>query len=144
MHMIFVRISYMRTIARLIAINSLSLFLVSLFLSGLHVSGGFTSFIIGGVLLTIASTIIDPIIKIITLPFNILTLGFLSFLTTLAALFLITIFYGDIRVSAFTFEGFTFAGIVIQKIQLSYLLSFVVISATIYFLSALIEWLFSK
>src|SRR3990167_11291470 len=144
MHMIFVRISYMRVIAKLIAINSLSIFLVSLFLPGLHVSGGFTSFIIGGVLLTIASTIIDPIIKIITLPFNILTLGFLSFLTTLAALFLITIFYGDIRVSAFTFEGFTFAGIVIQKIQLSYLLSFVVISATIYFLSALIEWLFSK
>ena len=134
----------MRAIARLIAINSLSLFLVSLFLSGLHVSGGFTSFIIGGVLLTVAATILNPIVKIVTLPFNILTLGFLSFLTTFVALFLITIFYGNIQVSAFTFEGFTFAGIAIQKIQLSGLLSLVVISATIYFLSALIEWLFSK
>src|SRR3989338_11683359 len=132
----------MKAIVRLIAINSLSIFLVSLFLPGLHVSGGCACCIIVGTLLTITSTILDPIIKIITLPFNILTLGFLSFLTTLAALFLITTFYGSIRVSAFTFEGFTFAGIVIQKIQLSYLLSFVVISATIYFLSALIEWLF--
>ena len=136
MHMIFVRISYMRAIARLIAINSLSIFLVSLFLPGLHVSGGFTSFIIGGTLLTITSTILDPIIKIITLPFNILTLGFLSFLTTLAALFLITTFYGSIRVSAFTFEGFTFAGIVIQKIQLSLPLSFI--------LGKLIDSLFSQ
>ena len=144
MHMIFVRISYMRAIARLIAINSLSIFLVSLFLPGLHVSGGFTSFIIGGTLLTITSTILDPIIKIITLPFNILTLGFLSFLTTLAALFLITTFYGSIRVSAFTFEGFTFAGIVIQKIQLSYLLSFIVISATIYIFGKTFDSLFSK
>jgi len=134
----------MRAIARLIAINSLSIFLVSLFLPGLHVSGGFTSFIIGGTLLTITSTILDPIIKIITLPFNILTLGFLSFLTTLAALFLITTFYGSIRVSAFTFEGFTFAGIVIQKIQLSLPLSFIVISVTIFILGKLIDSLFSQ
>ena len=134
----------MRAIAKLIAINSLSIFLVSLFLPGLHVSGGFTSFIIGGTLLTIASTILDPIVKIITLPFNILTLGFLSFLTTLAALFLITIFYENIRISAFTFEGFTFAGIVIQKIQLSYLLSFIVISATIYIFGKIFDSLFSK
>src|SRR3989344_188971 len=101
----------MKAIVRLIAINSLSIFLVSLFLPGLHVSGGFTSFIIGGVLLTVAATILNPIVKIVTLPFNILTLGFLSFLTTFVALFLITIFYGNIQVSAFTFEGFTFAGI---------------------------------
>ena len=134
----------MRAIARLIAINALSLFLVSLFLPGLHVSGGFTSFIIGGALLTIAATFLDPIIKIVTLPFNILTLGFLSFFTTLAALFLISAFYGDIRISAFTFEGFAFAGIVIQKIQLSLPLSFVVISATIYVLGKLIDSLFSK
>lgn len=134
----------MKAIARLVAINSLSIFLVSLFLPGLDVSGGFTSFIIGGALLTIAATFLDPIIKIITLPFNILTLGFLSFLTTLAALFLITIFYGNITVSAFTFEGFTFAGIVVQKIQLSYLLSFIVISATIYFLGKVLDSLFSS
>ena len=134
----------MKAIARLIAINSLAIFLVSLFLPGLHVSGGFTSFIIGGALLTIAATFLDPIIKIITLPFNILTLGFLSFLTTLAALFLITIFYGDIRVSAFTFEGFTFAGIVIQKIQLSLPLSFIVISATIYIFGKVLDSLFSR
>lgn len=134
----------MKAIIRLIAINSLSIFLVSLFLPGLHVSGGFMSFIIGSALLTIASTILDPIIKIITLPFNILTLGFLSFLTTLAALFLITVFYGNIKVSAFTFEGFTFAGVIIQKIQLSGLLSFIVISATIYISGRLLDSLFSK
>lgn len=133
----------MKAIARLIAINALSLFLVSLFLPGLQVTGGFTSFVIGGVLITIVSTILDPIIKIITLPFNIITLGFLSFLTTLSALFIITIFYGNIQILAFTFEGFTFTGVVIQKIQLSRLLSFVVISATIYFLGKFLDSLFS-
>ena len=134
----------MRAIARLIAINSLSIFLVSLFLPGFHVSGAFTSFIIGGALLTIAATFLDPIMKIITLPFNILTLGFLSFLTTLAALLLITVFYGNIGVSAFTFEGFTFAGIVIQKNQLSLPLSFIVISATIYLLGKVLDSVFSS
>lgn len=134
----------MKAIARFIAVNSLALFLTSLFLPGLKVSDGFMSFVIGGVLIAVISTILDPIIKILTLPFNILTFGFLSFLTTLAALFLITLFYKSISVTAFAFDGLVFAGIVVQRIQLSYLLSLVVISATIYLLGKLLDSLFSK
>ncbi|MEK6819348.1 MAG: phage holin family protein [Nanoarchaeota archaeon] len=133
----------MRPIARLIAINSLSLFLTSIFLPGLQITGGFMSFTIAGTLFAIALTILDPIIKVITLPFNILTLGLLSFLSTLAALFLISFIYGNVTVSAFTFEGFAFWGIEIQRIQLSYLLSLLVISATIYILNKVIDSLFS-
>ncbi|OGH16693.1 MAG: hypothetical protein A3C30_01115 [Candidatus Levybacteria bacterium RIFCSPHIGHO2_02_FULL_40_18] len=134
----------MKAVLRLIVINALSLFLVSLFLPGLTVSGGFTGFLISGLLLTIASTILDPIIKILTLPFNLLTLGFLSFLTTLSALFLMSLFYKNISVSAFTFEGLNFMGIVIQEIQFSDLLSFIVISATIYILGRILDSLFAK
>lgn len=134
----------MKSIARASAINALSLFLTSLFLSGLHVTPDFMTFIIGGLLITIISTIVDPVIKIVTLPFNILTLGLLSFLSTLAALFLITFFYNGIKVTAFTFEGFKFAGIVVERIELSNLLSLIVISATIYILGKVLDSLFSK
>jgi putative membrane protein len=134
----------MRSILRLIAINSLALFLTSLVLTGLTVSGGFTAFVIGGVLITVISTILDPIVKIITLPFNILTLGLLSFLTTTLSLFLITLFYPNIKVSAFAFEGANFLGVSIQRIEFPHILSFVVISATIYILGKLLDSLFSK
>lgn|SRR3989344_1403268 len=134
----------MKAIARLIAINSLSLFLASLFLPGLKINGEIITFIYAGAILAIISTLIDPIVKLLTLPFHILTLGLLSFLTTLVSLFLITIFYKDVRVSDFTFGGISVLGLTIDKVFVSGFLSFVVISATIYLLNKLINWVFSK
>jgi len=127
---------------RVVATNSLSIFLTSLFLSGLQVSGGFNSYIVAGALLAIFETLLAPIVKILTLPFNILTLGLLSFLSTLAALFVLTMFYSKITVTAFTFNGFSFLGLSIGDVQFSTFLSFVVISATIYFVNKLVSYIF--
>lgn len=134
----------MRELIKRIVTNALSLFLVSLFLSGLSISGGFESFLIAGALLAIFATVLDPIVRIVTLPFNILTLGLLSFLTTLVALFGVTFFYPSVSIHAFTFAGISFLGLSIAKIQFSHFLSFVVISATIYFLNKAIAFLFKS
>lgn len=133
----------MRELFKKIALNSFSLFLVSLLFSGLTISGGFINFLIAGGLLALFSIILDPIVKVVTLPFNILTLGLLSFLTVLVALFALTIFYPNVAVNAFTFNGFSLLGLSIGKIAFSRFLSFVVISATIYFTNKLIAWVFS-
>ena len=133
----------MRELARIIVTNSASLFLVSLLFSGLVIKGVFLNYVIAGALLAVFSVILDPIVKVVTLPFNILTLGLLSFLTILVALFVLTIFYSYVSVNAFTFSGFSFLGLTIGAIHFSRLLSFVVISATIYFSNKLINWLFS-
>jgi putative membrane protein len=132
----------MHEIAKKVVTNSLSLFLVSLLFSGLVVSGGFVNYVIAGALLALLSIIFDPFVKVVTLPFNILTLGLLSFLTILVALFVLTFFYPAIAVNEFTFSGFSFIGLSIGTIHFSRVLSFVVISATIYFSNRLIGWLF--
>lgn len=134
----------MREIVRKIAINSLSLFLVSLVFSGLKVKGGFQGFITGGAILSVLTLALDPIIKIITIPFNVLTLGFLSFLTTLVSLYLMSMFYSGVHLTAFTFEGLSFYGFEIKKIFMSGILLYVVISATIYFLGRALDWLLTK
>lgn len=132
----------MRALASKIAINSLSLFLVSLLFSGLQISGGFTNFLIAGALLALFSTLLDPVVRIITLPFNLLTLGFLSFLTTLVALFFLGMFFPAVSVQAFTFDGFSAFGISIGKVHFSLLLSFIVVSATIYIVNRGFGYLF--
>lgn len=134
----------MRELLKRVATNALSLFLVSLLFSGLSISDGFINFLIAGSLLAIFSIILDPIVRIVTLPFNLLTLGLLSFLTTLVALFVLTIFYSNVSVHAFTFQGISFFGLSIGKIQFSRLLSFVVISATIYFVNKALAFLFES
>ncbi|HVZ11790.1 MAG TPA: phage holin family protein [Patescibacteria group bacterium] len=132
----------MRQLFSKFALSALSLFLVSLFLSGIKISGGFVNYVIAGALLAVLSTIMDPIVKVITLPFNLLTLGLLSFLTTLVSLFALTILFQNVTVASFTFPGFDLLGITVGHIHFSLFLSFVVISATIYFLDRFLVWLF--
>ena len=112
----------MRTLLSRIFTNSLSIFLVSLVFSGLSVSGGFINYVIAGALLSVLSIVLDPIIKAITLPFHILTLGLISFLTTLVALFIVTIFFKSVEVHAFIFPGFSSVGLTIGTSQFSNLL----------------------
>ena len=134
---------FMRGLLARVFINSLSLFLVSLVFSGLVINGGYVNYIIAGALLTFFSSILDPFVKIITLPFRILTLGLISFATTTVSLFAVTLFFKNVVVHAFTFTGLSFWGLEIGTVQLSTLLSFVVISATIYFSNKLMDWLFA-
>jgi putative membrane protein len=134
----------MRDIIRRTCLIALSLFLVSLYLPGLNVSGGFVSYVYAGVLIAILSTILDPFVKVITLPFNILTLGLLSFLTMLISLFILTLFYHNISISNFTFPSINLLGIHINDVSVTGILSYVVISATIYFLTKILSWLFDR
>lgn len=133
----------MRQIAKKIVTNALSLFLVSLLFSGLVITGGFINYLIAGALLALFALILDPLVRIITLPFQIITLGLLSFLTIMVALWVLTIFYPPVTVYAFTFPGFSILGLTSGPIHFSRFLSFVLISATIYFANKLIGWLFS-
>jgi putative membrane protein len=134
----------MKDIIRKSLVNALSIFLVSLFMSGLVVKGGFASFIYAGILLAIFSTVLDPVVKIVTMPFNILTLGLLSFLTTLVALIALTIFYNNVSITAFTINSVAFLGGSAGNIQVSQILSYVLISATIYFLGKVVDFIFKN
>lgn len=111
-------------------------------LPGLKISGGFTYLLIGGALLAIGFLIIKPVLSIIAIPLNVLTLGLFSFLTSAAVLFVITMFYPYIRVTNFRFPSITLFGATIHSFQASGVLSYVLISATIYFIARGLEWLF--
>lgn len=134
----------MKNLLRAILSNSLSIFIVSLLFSGLSIKGGTASYVYAGALLAAFSFVLDPVIKIITLPFTILTLGLLSFLTTMAALFVLTLIYPQITVNDFVIQKGSYFGIEIAGVAVTGILSFVVISATIYFLNKFILWVFSE
>ena len=68
----------MHLILRLI-INMIALFVVAYFVPGVHVSGIFGAFI-AAVILGIANTIIKPILIVLSLPIEILTLGLFTFI----------------------------------------------------------------
>lgn len=131
----------MKSIARNIAFYSFALFLVSQVLTGVRVFGGFWTYILGGFTLTLLFLILKPIISIITLPLNIITLGAFSFLTNIIIFYILTIFIANITVTAFTFNGFTFAGFVIPKLYLNSFFAFVVASIMISVIIGGLKWM---
>jgi putative membrane protein len=68
----------MHLLLRLI-INMAALFVVAYFVPGVHVSGVFGAFI-AAVILGVANTIIKPILIVLSLPLEILTLGLFTFI----------------------------------------------------------------
>lgn len=125
-------------------LNGFALFIASQIFSGLILKGGFMTLVIGGILLALGFKILKPILGIITLPFNILTLGLFSIFTIAFILFLVTLVYSQIQVRAFYFQGVNFGGVEIHPFSVSLLLSYIIISGTIYLITKTLLSLFGK
>src|SRR3989338_5484897 len=95
----------MKTILRNTATYGLGLFFLSLINEGLIIQGGFNTYVIGGLVLCLLFMIVKPILKILSLPLNLVTLGLFSFLTNTIILYLATILVPQIKISSFTFSG---------------------------------------
>lgn len=134
----------MKGIVRNVLLYAFSLYLTQMLFEGLILHGGFQTVIIGGLLLAIGFKLIKPVLSVISLPFNMLTLGLFSMVILAFILFLVTLIYPSIEVRPFTFQGINLGGIEIHRFYVSLLLSYTLISGTIYLTTKLINWLFVK
>ncbi len=106
----------MKSLARSTFINALSLFFLTQILSGVKVTGGLPTFIFGGLVLSLMFNFLKPLINIVSLPFNLITMGSFSFLINILIFYLATTLVGNISITEFTYPGSSFAGFVIPKI----------------------------
>lgn len=131
----------MKRLARDVVSNAFSLFILTQLLSGVKISGGFQTFIFGGFFLSLMAFFLRPLLNLVALPFNFLTLGLSSFLVNALILYVLTILVPQISVVPFVFPGFSFGGVIVQEISFNlffaYVASSVVLSAIIF----LIRWL---
>lgn len=134
----------MKGILSNVLLYAFSLYIAQQIFEGLVLHGNTRTLIIGGILLTIGFKIIKPVLSIISLPFNIISLGLFSIFILAFILFLITLVYPSIEVRSFTFQGVSFWGIEIHRFYVSLLLSYILISGTIYLITKFINWLFDK
>jgi len=119
---------------------SFSLWFVSQIFPALHITGGWQILLFAGFVLSLLTLLVTPVLKILFLPINLLTLGLLSWGIHVIVIYLLTIFVPDVRVSAWTFPGASFAGFVVPQIAFSSFMSYILVSLTV---SALINLLHS-
>ncbi len=131
----------MKTLLRYFLINLVSLYLATRFISGLTYTGGIKSLLIGALAFMLINFILVPLLKILFLPLNLLTLGLFTWIINVLALFALTTIVSDFKLLPFEFGGILLNGVVIPSMELSTFWVAVVASLLIGFITHFLQWL---
>lgn len=132
----------MKTVLRVVLLQSLALFLTSQLLPGLVITGGWITYVLGGILLSILSFALKPILQLIAFPLNIITFGLFNCVINAALLWVLTILVAKINVHVFTMSGVSFLGLSIPNIHIySIIPAYIVIAVTLSAITWLLTWI---
>lgn len=94
----------MKHIFQAILVYSVAIVLTSLFLPGIDYNHSVSTLIVTAIVMGITNTFIRPILNLILLPINIITLGLLGFLMNAIILFIVTLLVPSFNVVPFVVE----------------------------------------
>lgn len=131
----------MKTILRALFINATILFLASRIYPGLVFDGQLKTLLLAAIALTILNRFIKPVIKLLLLPINLITLGLFGWVAQVLTLFILTRLVSGFAVVGFYFAGWTSNGFVVPAMTISTFISYVLASITLSLLSQVLGWL---
>jgi putative membrane protein len=131
----------MKTVVRNIAIYMYILFVLPKIIPGVQVEGGFLTFLMGGVALALMFLVIKPILNIISLPVNVLTMGLFSTVTNALILYLLAIFVTNFSILAFTYPKMEFNGFIIPSLAFNTFFAYLYTAVVLSCINACLQWL---
>ncbi len=131
----------MKRILFAILLNMLSIAVVSYFIPGLRYEGGLVTLGIISVILAVGNIFVKPIIKIFTLPIELVTLGLFGIIINAGMLYLISYLYPQFSLHGFYFAGFDNPYFAINSMQIPQWGTAVIASFLIGVITSLISWL---
>ena len=93
------------------------------------------------VTLALINVFVKPIIKILFLPLNIITLNFFSVLINIGVIVALTKLVPTVTISPWEFKGFAAFGFVIPKIEFTILYTFIIVSISITTIISFLNWI---
>ena len=124
--------------------NLAALWLVSEFIKGVSLVGGYQTLFLAAVALTLINFLVRPLVKLLLLPVNLLTLGAFRWLINVIALYIATLFVPQFKINAFLFPGFSYQGFIIPSIHLGIFWVYVLTSFFLSFITSFLFWLIRK
>jgi putative membrane protein len=132
----------MKKILKLLVFNLIALRLTAEIIPSISFSPGLKTILLAALALTGFEYLLKPIAKILFLPINILTLGTLRWVINVIGLYLVTLFVDGFSVSAYSFPGLNWQGLIIPAISFSLVLTYILVSFFINLVTTLLSWLF--
>lgn len=132
----------MKTILKHFLIDTVSLYLISLIVSGIVFEKGLETLFLTGFVLMLTTLVIQPIINLLLLPINLVTFGLFKWVTYAMTLYLVTVAVPGFKLLDFAFQGFTSVWFSVPSFSIGGPLAFIAFSFMISLVSSLIYWIF--
>ncbi len=134
-----------KKIVRHIAITFLSFYITSMYLvHGFFIPLNLVTYIKIVVIFSLLTLIVRPILKILFIPINFLTLGLLGWLINVILLYLLVSFAPEVHFGMTNFPAFSLSGFYWPSLQLTPFWTAVAASFSLTFLNRSLKWLVSK
>jgi putative membrane protein len=109
----------MRKLIVKILSTAASFYIAQYLLAGVHIEPTWSAYLITGLVFVVFNFILSPIIKLLLLPINLLTLGLFRWVTNVLVLYLFDLLYDGVRIASFTYPGYTSSLIALPSGHLS-------------------------
>lgn len=131
----------MKTILRSLFLNGIVLYLAAAIYPGLVYDGKLVSLVFASVAITLLNTIVKPLIKLLLLPINLLTMGIFGWVSHVLTLFVLTLLVEGFSISSFTFTGFNYNGFVVPRMEFGMLMSYIIASIVLSMVAQGVSWM---
>ncbi len=133
--------SFIKKYLRLYLVNFLALWLLGRFMSGVEFLEGYKTIALTALVLSLLSFLVKPLIKLLLIPLNFLTLGAFRWLINVITLWLVSLIIPQFRIESFLFSGFEWSVFVVHEIFIPRFWAFVLVSLFISLINSFIFWL---
>lgn len=126
---------------RTILINFFTLFLIAKFVGGVEFSDNFIILFWAALFLTGLNLLVKPLLNMILMPINLITLGAFRWVTNLIVLLLVTLFVAGFKILPVNFPGFAYGGFSLPSFHLTFFWALFLVSFLVEIISGGIYWL---
>lgn len=131
----------MKGILRSFIVHAFALWFVAIYLGGINFHNDPNILLAGAGVLMLVDLLIKPLVNLLLLPFNLITLGTLRWVSSAFTLYLSTLLVPGFSVIAFKYPGFNSNFFIIPPIDFSILWAYIVISIIVSLIVSFLFWL---
>lgn len=132
-------VTAMKYLIRVFLFNCFALWFVSQIMPALTIAGSWQALLIAGLVLSLLMLLLEPLLRILFIPINLITFGLASWIVNVIVLYILTVFEPTVAVHAWRFPGAEWAGFKVPGVSFSYTISLILVSLAVTFFSNLLH-----
>jgi len=126
---------------RRLVINLLAFVFVGYFYPGFTYGSNFGTLVLAGVVFSLLTIFVKPVITLLSLPFNLLTFGLFSIFSNIIILYIVTYLIHGFKIVSYNFNGLTLSGFVLPHLFVSPFFAALIASLFLGLITTILVWI---